>query len=110
MIKFCVVTPVSSHFITFKLTYKSVLTLLSSLSAVTCSSLGTFANGQIIYSTDTTAPYDYGTVATFTCNTEFSLSGDSTRTCRGDGSSQIGVWSGSSPVCVGELLCVGICC
>ena len=72
--------------------------LFTSPSAITCSSLGAFANGQITYSTDTTSPHDFGTVATFTCNTGFSLSGDSTRIC-GSG----GVWSGSSPVCIGKL-------
>ena len=77
--------------------------LYYSFSAITCpSSLGTLDNGQISYSTDTTAPFDYGTVVTFTCNTGFSLSGDSMRSCGGDGSSQSGVWSGSSPVCIGD--------
>ena len=76
----------------------------TSFPAITCPSLGAFANGQVSYSPDTTAPHNFGTVATFSCNTGFSLSGGSTRTCGGDGSSQNGVWSGSSPVCVGELL------
>ena len=75
----------------------------TSLTAITCQSLGTFANGQIAYSPDTIAPHNFGTVATFTCNTGFRLSGDMMRTCGGDGSSQSGEWSGSSPVCVGEL-------
>ena len=81
--------------------------LYSSLGPVVCSSLGTRANGQITYSPDATSPHDFGTVATFTCNTGFSLRGDRMRTC---GSGE--VWSGSSPVCVGELLlfqCVQIC-
>ena len=80
------------------------LIFCTSVSAITCPSLGTFANGQITYSIDITAPHNFGTVAIFSCNTGFSLSGGSTRTCGGDGSSENGVWSGSSPVCVGELL------
>ena len=77
----------------------------TSLTAITCSvSLGSITNGQVTYSPDTTPPYDFGTVATFSCNTGFSLSVDVVRTCGGDGSSQSGEWSGSSPVCVGELL------
>ena len=72
---------------------------LCTISAIICLPLGAITNGQVTYST---FPHNFGTVATFTCNTGFSLSGDSTRTCGGDGSSQNGVWSGSSPVCVGE--------
>ena len=80
------------------------MTPFASHTVITCLSLEAIANGQITYSPDTISPYNFGTVATFTCNTGFSLSGDMTRTCGGDGSSQSGVWSGSSPVCVGELL------
>ena len=74
----------------------------TTISAITCHSLGTIANGQVTDSTDTTSPSDFGTVATFTCNTGFGLDGDRMRTCGGDGSSRSGVWSGSSPMCVGE--------
>ena len=74
------------------------------IKAITCSSLGAIADGTVTYSSDTTAPHDFGTVATFSCNTGCSRSGDSTITCGGDGSSQSGVWSGSSPVCTCELL------
>ena len=78
--------------------------LLYFYSVITCPSLGAITDGQVIYSPDTTSPHDFGTVATFICNTGCSLSGDSARTCGGDGSSQSGVWSGSSPVCLCELL------
>ena len=80
------------------------MNLLYFYSVITCLSLGAITDGQVIYSPDTTSPHDFGTVATFTCNTGCNLIGDSARTCGGDGSSQSGVWSGSSPVCLCELL------
>ena len=62
---------------------------------ITCSDLPSLTNGNIDYggagSTDS-RPVD--TVATFTCNTGYTLNGGSTRTCGSDG-----VWSGSVPVC-----------
>ena len=70
--------------------------------AITCSSLLGPDNGQVTYSTDTTSPFDIGTMATYSCNTGFGLSGgDATRSCGGDGSSPNGIWSGMSPTCQG---------
>ncbi len=62
------------------------------------------ANGQIVFSNDTTSPFDFGTLATYTCDTGFSLVGESdgTRTCSGDGSSPVGMWTGDIPTCIGE--------
>ncbi len=56
-------------------------------------------NGVVAYSSGSTAPYDYGTVATYTCNTGYFLSGIATRTCGGDGSSVTGAFSGVDPFC-----------
>ncbi len=61
-----------------------------------------FANGQIIFSTDTTSPFDFGTLATYICDTGFSLSGNVARTCTGDDSSPVGIWSGGDPTCISE--------
>ena len=41
-------------------------------------------------------------VATYSCDTGFSLVGDSTRTCTGDGSSTTGVFDGIAPICAGK--------
>ena len=72
--------------------------LYISITAITCPGVPLLVNGVIAYS-DTPAPYDFGTMATYTCDTGYGLSGDITRTCDGDGSSPNGVWSGSAPTC-----------
>ena len=40
-----------------------------------------------------------GSVASYTCNTGYSLSGAPTRTCQADGT-----WSGTAPTCIAEML------
>ena len=72
--------------------------------AVTCQDLLSPNNGQITFTTDTTAPFDYGTEAAYSCDTGYGLNADvpTTRTCVGDGSSPDGMWSGSPPSCNGE--------
>ena len=58
------------------------------------------ANGEVTYSNS--QPYTNGTVATYSCDEGFGLSGgDVTRTCEGDGSSPNGDWSGVTPSCEG---------
>ena len=73
--------------------------------AISCSTLTPPTNGQVTFSTDTSPPHVFGTVATFSCATGFGLHGDITRTCEGDGSSPNGVWGGLSPTCNGEYIC-----
>ena len=41
--------------------------------------------------------YSYGTIATFSCEENFTLQGNMSVRCGGDG-----VWMGNVPVCVGE--------
>ena len=60
-------------------------------------------NGGIVYASDTSAPYDLGTTATYSCNSGYSLVGDEVRTCGGDGSSTMGVWDLSEPSCECKL-------
>ena len=68
-----------------------------------CPDIADPVNGQINFSLDVLAPFDFGTVATYSCCTGFGLNGgDVTRMCEGDGSSSIGEWSGTAPTCVGE--------
>ncbi len=57
-----------------------------------CIDLMDIVNGHI--ETIDNRPVD--TVATYTCNPGFTLTGNSTRTCGSDG-----VWSGSDPMCEG---------
>ncbi len=59
-------------------------------------------HGRISYSLDTTDPFDVGTVATYSCNTDlgFGLTGDPTRTCvDGDRLTIEGMWDGVAPTC-----------
>ncbi len=65
-----------------------------------CSALPSVTNGTIDYSSGTTAPYDYETIATYQCNHGHVLTnGDSVNTCTGDGRSTVGEWDGAAPQC-----------
>ena len=55
-----------------------------------CDNLTAPADGLVIYSSGTT----FQSVATFDCNTGYTLEGDSTRTCQANTS-----WSNSDPSC-----------
>ena len=72
---------------------------MSLSTAIECPALSDPANGGIVYVSDTSAPYDFGTTATYSCNSGYSLVGDEVRTCGGDGSNTIGVWDLSEPSC-----------
>ena len=68
---------------------------------ITCSDLPSLTNGIINYSgggSTNSRPVD--TVATYTCDTGYTLNGGSTRTC---GS---GVWSGLAPTCQRKIYTV----
>ena len=67
-----------------------------------CANLSFPTNGAIVYSPDTTSPYDFGTKATYECDSGFGLIGMETRTCDGDDSSPIGEWTGMAAVCDGK--------
>ncbi len=72
--------------------------------AITCSTLAPPMNGMIIYATDTTAPFDYQTTATYSCDAGYGLSvGDTVRTCSGSLEGD-GYWTGTAPICRGEYL------
>ena len=75
--------------------------------AYTCTSLSAIPNGAISYFPDTTSPFDFGTVAMYTCDQGFVLGGASTRTCLGSGTS--GYWDGTAPECIGIALSFGMC-
>ena len=71
--------------------------------AITCSALPAVEHGMITYSSDITEPYDYGTTATYQCDSGYELTGgDTVRTCTGDGSSPVGQWKGTSSNCLGD--------
>ena len=62
---------------------------------INCGTLTNPANGRVSYTAGTT----FGQTATYSCNTGYSLVGDSIRMCQ-----TTGVWSRSTPTCQGMLL------
>ena len=63
---------------------------------VVCPTLAPIPNGVITYDPDMIADYDVDTVATYSCNPGFRLSGFETRQCLLGG-----IWSNLVPVCLG---------
>lgn len=67
-----------------------------------------------MYSSDTTAPYDFHTTATYQCDEGYMLDAgsprDVTRACDGLGSSPTGMWNGTdlscSGTCIYYIMCV----
>lgn len=52
-----------------------------------------------------TSTYVVSTVATYSCDPGYGLSGgDTARTCGGDGSTTTGVWDGMMPTCQRTLI------
>lgn len=70
--------------------------------AITCTVLPAPSNGDITYTTDTIAPFDFETTATYTCSTGFGLSNrNRVRICVGAPLGG-GTWSGVPPTCDGK--------
>ncbi len=76
---------------TYSQEYLNAVNLLNRFTA-TCDDL-ILSNGAVIYSLST-IPRLEGTVASFSCNTGYTLSSTTTRTCQSDRQ-----WSESTPVC-----------
>ncbi len=72
---------------------------------ITCSSSTAPLNGSVTYDSvvDENGTYPFNVVATYSCNTGFSLVGGSDRTCTGDGSSTTGAFNGMAPICEGMI-------
>ena len=61
---------------------------------------------MVVYSSDTTSPYDYGTTATCECNPGYELtSGNKKRVCTKSGMNSEGIWNGTMPTCSGIVVC-----
>ena len=68
-----------------------------------CASISAPENGQVSFSTDTTPPYDFETRVTYICNSGYGIRGGNVlRTCRGDGLTPNGNWTGIAPSCGGK--------
>ena len=78
--------------------------LLPFITAITCPPSTAPSNGFVTYSSmaDESGNYAFDVVATYSCFTGFSLVGDNTRTCRGDGSSTTGDFNGIDQTCERE--------
>ena len=63
-------------------------------SEIDCGPLGDPANGEVSLSS-----IMINSVATYSCNTGYTLTGDDMRTCL-----ETGLWSGSEPICTGRLM------
>ena len=71
--------------------------------AITCPTLPPPINGQVMYTTNSASDIDFGTVARYTCNGGFGLSGgDVQRMCGGTSDSPNGSWIGTAPSCESE--------
>ena len=84
-----------------------VINNYSQNAVIRCSPLATPQNGNIFYcnAKNSGDPYDYGTTATYQCDSGYELTGgDTVRTCTGDGSSPVGQWNGTTPNCTGKLI------
>ncbi len=86
--------------------YLRYFRLLNIATEITCSALPDIENGVIAYSSDTTEPYDYGTTATYECDTGYELtSGDKKSNCTKSGVNSEGIWNGTIPTCSGIVVC-----
>ena len=61
-------------------------------------------NGNILFMSDDTAPFDLGTVATYKCYPGFALVGEyKVRNCLANQNLGIGFWNGTAPSCECEF-------
>ena len=70
-----------------------------------CPDIADPVDGQIEFITDQLAPFDLGTLASYICAPGFGIDGgNTTRVCEGDGNNLFGIWNGTAPSCVGQLV------
>ncbi len=67
----------------------------------TCSDLPPLMNGGITYEAGSDNSRPVNTIATFTCDNGYTLTGGSFRACQNDRT-----WSGTTPTCRGEFHCM----
>ncbi len=66
---------------------------------ITCSPLSDPSNGTVAYNVES---LEFGTQAIYSCDNGFSLVGNTTRTCTGDGTNTTGSFDEEAPTCEGE--------
>ncbi len=90
-------------------TYPYIVSYFPFFAAIECEELVLPANGEkIMYTKDTVANFEIGTLAIYTCLPGYTLLGDTNRTCIDDNQADgKGVWNithaKSEPTCNGEL-------
>ena len=86
--------------------YYDAIQLTISHIVIECSALTAPTNGGVSYSTDMTEPFSIGTVATFTCDDDYTLNGATTTlTCADDNQADtLGTWGDSEPSCLGKSI------
>ena len=68
-----------------------------------CPDIADPINGQIHFSSDNLAPFDFETFATYSCDPGYELSGgNDVRMCDGNSVSAVGSWNGTAPSCTRE--------
>lgn len=73
------------------------------LAAIMCGDIPDPVNGQIVFVPDVVAPFAHQTMATYSCSSELMLEdGINPRVCEGDGSTNVGEWSGAHLQCIGK--------
>ena len=70
---------------------------------ILCLELRAPANGTIIMSTSSQL-YGVGTIATYSCDPGYDLVGETTRTCEDSSEDTVGAWSGSTPLCMVDVV------
>ena len=69
-----------------------------------CPSLPSLTNGELTFDTDMIAPHEYDTEVTYTCDMGYDIAmGNKSQVCEGDGSTPVGEWSGTTPICTGGM-------
>ena len=87
--------------------FENLKTPFNLLPAITCPAVLFPNNGSIDFGGDSpgeNSTYAFNAVSTYNCDSGFSLVGDQTRTCTGDGNSTTGAFDRSSPTC--ERKCI----
>ena len=56
------------------------------------------SNGSVTLSSQV---FNVGTTATYSCNPDYVLVGQTTSTCQNANTGEIGVWNSSTPICEG---------
>ncbi len=73
--------------------------------AITCQGLPDPTSGTVSYGgveVNRDGLYAFNVVASYSCDTGFTVIGGLTRTCTGDGSSVVGVFDDLAPTCEGD--------